>query len=59
VFRNQHGKIIPQIDTSGSEYGVTLMRSAFHRILLDEICRQGVRRSNTASAFAASFDGLD
>ena len=42
VFRNQQGKIISQIDLSGSGYGVTLMRAAFQRVLLDEIGRQGV-----------------
>jgi 2-polyprenyl-6-methoxyphenol hydroxylase-like FAD-dependent oxidoreductase len=42
VFRNQHGKIISQINVSGSGYGVTLTRAAFQRILLDEIGRQGV-----------------
>ena len=42
VFRNQQGKVISQIDVSGSGYGVTLMRAAFQRVLLDEIDRQGV-----------------
>jgi 2-polyprenyl-6-methoxyphenol hydroxylase-like FAD-dependent oxidoreductase len=42
VFRNQQGKVISQIDVSGSGYGVTILRSAFHRILLDEISRKGI-----------------
>jgi 2-polyprenyl-6-methoxyphenol hydroxylase-like FAD-dependent oxidoreductase len=42
VFRNQQGKVIAQIDVSGSGHGVTILRSAFHRILLDEISRQDV-----------------
>src|SRR5215469_10109621 len=53
VFRNQHGKVISQIDVSGSGYGVTLTRAAFQRILLDEIGRQHVP-IEYASAFAAS-----
>jgi 2-polyprenyl-6-methoxyphenol hydroxylase-like FAD-dependent oxidoreductase len=42
VFRNQQGKVIAQMGVSGSGYGVTILRSAFHRILLDEISRHGV-----------------
>ena len=42
VFRNQQGKVISQIDVSRSGHGVTILRSVFHRILLDEISRQGV-----------------
>src|SRR6185437_12479814 len=42
VFRNQQGKVISQIDASASGYGVTMMRAAFHQILLDEIGRQHV-----------------
>jgi len=42
VFRNQHGKVISQIDVSGAGYGVTITRAAFHQILLNEIGRQGV-----------------
>ena len=42
VFRNQQGKVISQIDASASGYGVTIMRAAFHQILLDEISRQRV-----------------
>src|SRR5215831_7443603 len=42
VFRNQQGKVISQIDTSGSGYGVTIMRAALQQILLDEIGHQRV-----------------
>lgn len=42
VFRNQRGHTIGQIDVSRSGYGVTILRSAFHRILLDETTRRGV-----------------
>jgi 2-polyprenyl-6-methoxyphenol hydroxylase-like FAD-dependent oxidoreductase len=42
VFHNQQGKVIAQIDVSGSGHGVTILRSTFHRILLDEIGRQGI-----------------
>jgi len=42
VFRNQQGKVIARIDVSESGHGVTILRSTFHRILLDEIGRQGV-----------------
>jgi 2-polyprenyl-6-methoxyphenol hydroxylase-like FAD-dependent oxidoreductase len=42
VFRNRQGRIISQIDFSGSGSGVTILRSVFHRILLDEVGRRGV-----------------
>src|SRR5215475_4899349 len=42
VFRNQRGQAIGRIDVSRSGYGVTILRSAFHRILLDETARRGV-----------------
>src|SRR6185312_14391454 len=37
VFRNQQGRVIGRVDVSGSGYGVTILRSAFHRILMDEV----------------------
>jgi 2-polyprenyl-6-methoxyphenol hydroxylase-like FAD-dependent oxidoreductase len=42
VFRNQRGQVIGRIDLSGSGSGVTILRSAFHRILLDETTRRGL-----------------
>jgi len=42
VFRNQQGRVIAQIDISESGNGVTILRSAFHRILLNEISRQDI-----------------
>jgi 2-polyprenyl-6-methoxyphenol hydroxylase-like FAD-dependent oxidoreductase len=42
AFRNHRGHVIGRIDVSSSGYGVTILRSAFHRILLDEIARRGV-----------------
>src|SRR5262249_27224549 len=40
VFRNQHGRVISQIDVSAPGCGVTLTRAGLQRILLDEIDRQ-------------------
>ena len=42
VFRNQQGRIIGRIDVSGSGYGITIRRSLFQRILMNEIGRQSV-----------------
>ena len=42
VFRNQHGKVIGRIDVSESGHGVTIRRSDFHQILMDEVTRQNV-----------------
>ncbi len=41
-FRNQHGRSIGQIDLRGSGFGVTILRAAFHGILLDALARRGV-----------------
>jgi len=42
VFRNQHGKVIGRIDVSECGDGITIRRSAFQRILLDEIARRDI-----------------
>lgn len=42
AFRNHLGRPLGRIDLSRSGYGVTVMRAAFHRILLEEINRRGV-----------------
>ena len=42
VFRNQRGAVIGQIDVSGAGYGVTIRRSRFQKILLDELACTGV-----------------
>jgi 2-polyprenyl-6-methoxyphenol hydroxylase-like FAD-dependent oxidoreductase len=42
AFRNHQGRTLGRIDLSRSGYGVTIMRAAFHRILLEEITRRGV-----------------
>lgn len=42
VFRNQAGRHLGGIDVRRSGYGVTIMRAAFHQILLDEITSRRV-----------------
>ena len=42
VFRNRHGRIVGRIDISSAGQGITLLRSAFHRILLEETAGRGV-----------------
>src|SRR5262245_27569722 len=42
LFRNSHGRTIGHIDLSRSGFGVTILRAAFHRILLDATTRCGV-----------------
>jgi 2-polyprenyl-6-methoxyphenol hydroxylase-like FAD-dependent oxidoreductase len=65
VFRNQRGRTIGRIDLSASGPGVTILRSAFHKILLDETARRGVHVSygkrlraidQSASGVVARFD---
>jgi 2-polyprenyl-6-methoxyphenol hydroxylase-like FAD-dependent oxidoreductase len=41
-FRNHHGRVIGHLDLRQSGFGVTILRAAFHRILLEETTRQGV-----------------
>src|SRR5579884_912256 len=42
VFRNRYGRIVGRIDTSSAGRGITLLRAAFHQILLEESARRGV-----------------
>jgi 2-polyprenyl-6-methoxyphenol hydroxylase-like FAD-dependent oxidoreductase len=42
LFRNQHGREIGRITLRRSGFGVTILRAAFHRILLEETERRGV-----------------
>jgi len=65
AFRNQRGDVIGRIDVSPAGRGVTILRSAFHRILLDEVTRRGVRITygkrlraidQTAGAVVAHFE---
>src|SRR5262245_13267623 len=41
-FRNHHGRSIGHIDLSRCDAGVTIMRAAFQRILLDAAAREGL-----------------
>ena len=65
AFRNEHGRHLGHIDVARSGYGVTILRAAFHRILLDETRRRGVdivygkrlgRIEQTDTAVAAHFE---
>jgi 2-polyprenyl-6-methoxyphenol hydroxylase-like FAD-dependent oxidoreductase len=65
AFRNQQGRPIGQIQLRRSGYGVTILRAAFHRVLLEETIRRGVAVSygkrlsaieDTGSAIVAHFD---
>ncbi len=65
VFRNHAGKIIGRVDVSESGQGVTIRRSDFQQILMEELTRQGlaVRYSKrlcaieqSASQVTAYFD---
>ena len=42
VFRNQQGRTIGRIELRRSQFGVTILRSEFHQILLDETARRGL-----------------
>src|SRR5262245_16326450 len=42
AFRNHHGRTIARLDLSRAGVGVTIMRAAFQRILLDETARHGL-----------------
>jgi 2-polyprenyl-6-methoxyphenol hydroxylase-like FAD-dependent oxidoreductase len=42
LFRNQHGRQLGRITLRRSGVGVTILRAAFHRVLLEEIARRGV-----------------
>jgi len=42
AFRNHRGRLLGRISIHRSGFGVTILRAAFHRILLDETERQGV-----------------
>jgi len=41
-FRNHHGRQIGHLDLRRSGFGVTILRAAFHRILLAETTRHGL-----------------
>ena len=42
LFRNQHGRQLGRITLRRSGFGVTILRAAFHRIVLEETARRGV-----------------
>ena len=42
AFRNQHGRRLARMSLDRSGSGVTILRAAFHRILLDETARRRV-----------------
>jgi 2-polyprenyl-6-methoxyphenol hydroxylase-like FAD-dependent oxidoreductase len=42
LFRNQSGRQLGRITLRRSGFGVTILRAAFHRILLEETARRGV-----------------
>jgi len=42
LFRNQRGRQLGRIVLTRSGFGVTILRAAFHAILLDETARRGV-----------------
>jgi 2-polyprenyl-6-methoxyphenol hydroxylase-like FAD-dependent oxidoreductase len=41
-FRNHHGRVIGRIDLHRFGFGVTILRAAFQRILLEELARRGL-----------------
>jgi 2-polyprenyl-6-methoxyphenol hydroxylase-like FAD-dependent oxidoreductase len=41
-FRNHHGRSLGHLDLRRAGVGVTILRAAFHRILLDETARHGM-----------------
>ena len=42
AFRNHHGRALCRISLRRSGFGVTILRAAFHKILLEEAGRRGV-----------------
>ena len=42
LFRNQHGRSLGRITLRRAGFGVTILRAAFHKILLEETARRGV-----------------
>ena len=42
AFRNHHGRALGRISLSRSGFGVTILRTAFQKILLEETARRGV-----------------
>jgi len=42
AFRNHHGRALSRISLSRSGFGVTILRTAFQKILLEETARRGV-----------------
>lgn len=42
LFRNQHGRQLGRITLGRRQFGVTMLRAVFHRILLEETARRGV-----------------
>ena len=54
VFRNQHGRQLGRITLRQSGFGVTILRAAFHKILIEETARRGV-----AIHYGKRLSGID